>query len=194
MSDICSRVTQNLSYDCTTAHRAIGGLDGGKAVIINKADIDLTALTTSGATVTNLTLKSGSKGYEIGWIKQLGNTATEFSVNDGLDTFNHSFACRVFGQGAADAERIKELSTGEFVLVVATKYKGVANVDTFKVYGIENGLKMLEGSASSLENDGSFLFKIGSVENFGESYPYNVYLEGTYAASKAKYDALFLGA
>jgi hypothetical protein len=192
MAELCNRLSANISYDCSTAHRAIGGLDGGKAVLINKSDIDLTALTQSGATVTNLTLKSGSKGYEIGWIKQLGNTATEFSVNDGIDTFNHSFACRVFGQSATDAERIKELSTGEFVLVVATKFGGNANVDKFKVFGIESGLRMTEGSASSLENDGSFLFKIGSVENFGESYPYNIYLEGTYAASKVKYDALFL--
>jgi hypothetical protein len=194
MADLCNRLSANISYDCTTAHRAIAGLDGGKAVLINKSDIDLTALTQSGATITNLTLKSGSKGYEIGWVKQLANTATEFSVNDGLDTFNHSFAASIYGQGATDAERIKELSTSELVLVVQTKYKGVGNADTFKVYGIEQGLRMSEGSASSLENDGRFLFKIGSVENFGETYPFNVYLEGTYAASKAKYDALFLGA
>ncbi|PWB24660.1 hypothetical protein [Flavobacterium sp. HTF] len=185
-----NKLTANIAYDCNATNRAKGGLES-KAVLINTVDIDLTALTQSGATVTNLTLNAGATGYEIGWIKQLGSTASEFAVNDGLDTFSHSFACRVFGQGSADAERIKELSQGEFVVVVETKYKGTGNVDSYKVFGIENGLKMSEGSFTSLENDGSFLFTLKSVENFGESYPYKVYLEGTYAASKAKFDDLF---
>ena len=191
MANCINKLTANISYDCTTTHRAKGGLET-KAVLINTADIDLSALTMSGSTVTNLTLKSGAKGYEIGWIKQLGNTASEFSVNDGLDTFSHSFAARVFGQGALDAERIKELSEGEFVVVVETRYKGTGNVDAFKVFGVENGLKMSEGSFSSLENDGSFLFTLSSVENFGESYPYRIYLETSYTATKTKYDNLFL--
>lgn len=186
-----NKLTANISYDCTSANRAKGGLET-KAVLINTADIDLTALTMSGSTVTNLTLKSGATGHEIGWIKQLGNTASEFSVNDGLDTFSHSFACRVFGQGAADAERIKELAEGEFVVVCETKYKGTASVDAYKVFGIENGMKMSEGSFTSLENDGSFLFTLSSVENFGESYPYRIFLETSHTASKTKFDNLFL--
>jgi hypothetical protein len=186
-----NKLTANIAYDCNVTNRAKGGLES-KAVLINTVDIDLTALTQSGATITNLTLKAGATGYEIGWIKQLGSTGSEFSVNDGLDSFNHSFACRVFGQGSADAERIKELSQGEFVVVVETKYKGTGNVDSYKVFGIENGLKMSEGSSTSLENDGSFLFTLASVEGYGESYPYKVYLEGTYAASKAKFEDLFL--
>ncbi|QIH37882.1 hypothetical protein G7A72_03285 [Flavobacterium sp. Sr18] len=190
MANCINKLTANIAYDCTTANRAKGGLET-KAVLINVADLDLTAITQSGATVTNLALKSGATGYEIGWIKQLANTASEFSVNDGLDTFNHSFAARVFGQGADDAEIIKQLAEGEFVVCVETKFKGTGNVDSYKLFGLENGLKMSEGSFTSLENDGSFLFTLSSVENFGESYPYKVYLEGTYVASKAKFDALF---
>ena len=191
MANCINKLTANIAYDCTTANRAKGGLET-KAVLINVADLDLTAITQSGATVTNLALKSGATGYEIGWIKQLANTASEFSVNDGLDTFNHSFAARVFGQGADDAEIIKQLAEGELVVCVETKFKGTGNVDSYKLFGLENGLRMSEGSFTSLENDGSFLFTLSSVENFGESYPYKLYLEGTYAASKAKFDALFL--
>lgn len=191
MANCIQKLTSNIAYDCRTTNRAKGGLET-KAVLINVADLDLTAITQSGATVTNLALKSGATGYEIGWIKQLANTASEFSVNDGLDTFNHSFAARVFGQGADDAEIIKQLAEGEFVVCVETKFKGTGNVDSYKLFGLENGLRMSEGSFTSLENDGSFLFTLSSVENFGESYPYKVYLEGTYVASKAKFDALFL--
>lgn len=183
-------LTANIDYDCTPANRAKGGLESS-AVIINVGDIDRTALTQTGATVSNLSLNAGTTGFRISWIKQLGNTATEFTINDGLDTFKHSFACRVFGSAASDAERIRELSQGEFVVVVETKFKGTGNIDSYKVYGLESGLKMAEGSATSLENDGSFIFTLSSVENFGETYPFQTYLEGTYAASKAKFEALF---
>jgi hypothetical protein len=189
-----NKLTANIAYDCTTAHRAKGGLDGSKAIIINRSDIDVTALTQSGATVTNLTLKAGATGYEIGFVKQLANTASEFSVNDGLDSYTHSFVGRVYGQSASDAEIIKQLSIGEFVVVVETKYKGDANADAFKVFGLENGLKMSEGSFTSLENDGSFLFTLASVENFGESYPWMVYKETSYDNSKTKFDNKFLSA
>ncbi|KIO50948.1 hypothetical protein [Flavobacterium hibernum] len=185
-----NKVTANIAYDCSTSNRAKGGLES-KAVLINTIDIDRTALTQSGGTVTNLTLKSGSTGFEIGFIKQLGNTAAEFTINDGLDSFKQSFACRVFGQSSADAERIKELSQGEFVMVVETKFKGTNNVDAYKVFGIDNGLKMSEGTFSSIENDGSFVFKLSSVDGFGEEYAYKTYLEGTYAATKAKFEGLF---
>jgi hypothetical protein len=40
-------------------------------------------------------------------IKQLGTTGAEFSVNDGFDTFQQSFVCRVLE--VADAKLIKEL-------------------------------------------------------------------------------------
>jgi hypothetical protein len=53
-------------------------------------------------------LTSGKTGFDVSWIKQLGTTGAEFSVNDGFDTFQQSFVCRVFGS-AADAKLIKEL-------------------------------------------------------------------------------------
>lgn len=187
-----NKLTANISYDCSTANRAKGGLEQ-KAVLINTADIDLSALTMSGSTITNLTLKSGATGYEITTIKQLNNTASEFSVNDsGSDSFIQSFSGRVFGQGAADAEAIKQLSLGEFVVVVETRFKGTNNVDAYKVLGIESSMVMSEGSFTSLENDGSFLFTLSNVPNFGSSYPWNIYLETSYVTTKTKFDNLFL--
>lgn len=190
--DCISKLTANISYDCAPAERAKAGLET-KAVIINRADLDLTALTTSGASVTNISLASGATGYSIGWIKQLGSGSSAFAANDsGLDTYTHGFACRVFGQGADDAERIYELGTGEFVAVVETKWKGTSNAEAFKVFGLENGLKMSEGSYSTLENDGSFVFTLSSVEGFGETYPYQVWKEGAYSVLKAKFDNLMV--
>ena len=186
-----NKLTANISYDCSSANRAKSGLET-KAVIINVADLDRTSITETGSTVTNLSLNSGATGFSISWIKQLGSTGSEVALNDsGVDTFSHSFACRVFGQSAEDAERIKELLEGEFVVVVETKFKGTSNADAYKIFGLENGLKMAEGSFTSLENDGSFIFTLKSQEGFGESYPYKIYLETDYATTKAKVDALF---
>jgi hypothetical protein len=186
-----NKLTANVAYDCTNvANRAKAGLET-KAVLINKNDIDLTTLTQSGATVTSLLLLSGKTGYEVSWLKQLGTSAAEFSVNDGLDTFQQSFACRVFGSGAADATRINELSSGEFVVVVETRYKGIGNADSYKVFGLENGLKMSEGSFTSNENDGSFLFTLASLEGMGEKFPYQIYAGASYSAATAKFNANF---
>lgn len=183
-----SKLTADIDYDCSPAGRAKAGLET-KAIIINRRDIDLTALTTSGASVTNISLISGATGFSISWIKQLGSSTTTFAANDsGVDSFNQGFACRVFGQGTSDAERIKELASGEFVIVTETKWKGQANIEAFKVYGLENGLRKSEGSASSLESDGSYSFILSSTENFGETYPFQVWSEGSYATMKTKFD------
>ncbi len=187
------KLTANISYDTCNPNLkpAIGGLDGGKAYLVNRADIDFTSLTNSGATVTNFNVNSGSSIYEIAFLKQLSNTESEFKVNDnGLDKYLHSFAGRIYTTSAVDAERIKELGEGEFMVIVETKYKGDSSLAAFKMYGLENGLKMKEGKQTSLENDGSFVFKLSSLDNFGESYPYKVYLETSYAATKAKLASL----
>lgn len=186
-----NKLTAAVTYDCTNvANRAKSGLES-KAVLINKSDIDLTSLVQSGATVTTMLLTSGKTGYDVSWIKQLGSVGAEFSVNDGFDTFQQNFACRVFGQGRGDSQLIKELAEGEFVVVVETKYKGAANVDSYKVFGLENGLKMSEGSFTSLENDGSFLFTLASLEGYGERYPYQIYAGASYSAATAKFNANF---
>lgn len=191
MANCINKLTASIPYDCSPAGRAKAGLET-TAVIINKADIDLTALTQDGPTITNLSLNSGTSGFKIDWIKQLGNTASEFAKNDsGTDTYNQSFACRIFGQTSEDAERIKELGDGTFVIVVESKFKGTGNTSAFKVFGIDNGLKMSEGSFTSLENDGSFIFTLASEEGFGETYVWSVLLETSYTATKAKFDSLF---
>ena len=188
-----NKITANIAYSCEPNLRAKAGLEG-KAVLINRQDLDLTALTQSGATITNLSLNSGATGYSIEWVKQLGNTASAFASNEnGADSFSHSFVARVFSQGAADAERIRELKDGEFVVVVESKWKGLNNAQAFKCFGLESGLRMQEGTFTSLENDGAFIFTLASVEGFGESYPYQVFTEGTYAVNKAKFDDLFAG-
>lgn len=167
--------------------RAKAGLET-TAIILNRSDIDLGSVTQTGATLTNLSLKSGTTGFSISWVKQLGSGGNEIAITDSLDGFSHSFACRIFGTSAEDAERMKELLEGEFVVIVETKFKGTNQASAFKVFGYENGLKIAEGSWATNENDGSQLFTLKSVEGYLESYPYLIWKETNYATTKAKFD------
>jgi len=186
------KLINNIAFGCDPSVRAKAGLET-RAIIINKSDIDLAALTTSGASITNISLVSGATAYSIDWIKQLGSATSAFAANDsGLDTFTHGFACRVFGQGAKDAETISQLSRGEFLVIAEGKWKGENNTEAFRVFGLENGLRMTEGAYSTLENDGSFVFTLSSMEGFGETYPYQVWKEGAYSVLKAKFDNLMV--
>lgn len=179
------KVANDINSDCSKPAKA--GLEA-KAMLINRSDLDLTALTLSGAAVTNISLVSGATAYSISWIRQLGTTGSAFVANDnGLNKFSHSFACRVNGQGVADAEIIAQLANGEFAVVVQTKW-GAGTDEAFKVYGLTSGLFMSEGSQSSTEADGSLTFTLSSAEGYEEQYHQYLWKEGTYAAMKAKFD------
>jgi hypothetical protein len=186
------KLAGNIAYDNCTPTRAKAGLET-RAVIISKSDLDLTAVTSSGSVVTNITLASGATGYYCDWIKQQGNATAAFSsAENSADVFNQSFVARIHGQGSQDAERARELASGEYIVITQTKWKGTDNVEAYKVYGFDSGLKMSELTHSVNENDGSMLYTLSSVENGGgEMYPFMVYNEGSYAANKARFDALF---
>jgi hypothetical protein len=184
-----NKITGNISYDCTPQKRAKAGLET-KALLVNKADIDLTVLTMSGALVTNISVLSGKTAYSVETVKQLHNTAAAFTANDsGVDTFSHSYIGRIFGQGVADAERARELKDGEYVVITMSKW-GAGTNECFHVFGLENGLRMSESTFTSIENDGALLFTLSSVEGYGETYPYQVWNETSYTVTKAKFDDL----
>ena len=190
--DCIEKIIGNIGYDCSREGRAKAGLET-RAVILNKSDLDLTAVTSSGSVVTNITLESGATGYYCDWILKQGNNTAAFVAGENTaPIFNHSFLARIHGTGAQDAERARELGNGEFEIVTQTKWKGTDNVEAYKVFGFDSGMKMSELTYSANENDGSMLFTLSSVENGGgETYPFMIYNEGSYAANKARFDALF---
>jgi hypothetical protein len=76
------------------------------------------------------------------------------------------------------------------VVVVETKYKGLVTVILIKFW-FRKWFKMSEGSFTSNENDGSFLFTLASLEGFGERYPYQIYAGASYSAATIKFNANF---
>lgn len=182
------KVTANLLFDCADAPKK--GLDGGKAVIINYDDIDFSALTQTGATVTNLATLA--VGFEVQWYKELASVASAYAANaEDVDGFSHQFLARIATTSADGAERAEELKNGRFIVVVETSYKGAAQAEAFKIYGLDAGLELQELSGNSNENSGSLLFTLGTREGTVERYPFNILLETDYATTKASFDSLF---
>ena len=184
------KLTEDILFDC--ADKPKRGLDGGRAVIINYDDIDRASSTTSGATISDLVLKSGTTGISAEWYKDLASVNSSFSPNtEDIDGFLHNFLCRIPNASADNAERSRELTQGRFVVVVETRYKGALNAEAFKVLGWESGLKLSEMTWNTLENSGAIPYTAATEDGDFESYPYNVFLETDYATSKATFDSLF---
>ncbi|WP_418513707.1 hypothetical protein [Corallibacter sp.] len=182
------KLTNSILFSCSDL--PIKGLAGGKAVIINYEDINRTNSTVSGATITDLV--TTADGLAIEWYKELASTSISFAANtEDIDGFTHSFLGRIPTTTAENAERANELKNGLFVVVVETKYKGTDNEDAFKVYGWENGLRLSEMTQSTNENSGSMLFTLATQEGSVEQYPYHIFLEDSYSASKATFETLF---
>lgn len=184
------KITADIAFDCND--KAKKGLKGSKAVIINYDDLDLGATTVAGATISSLATKSGTAGFSIGWYKDLGSTAVEYTPNDEVvDGFSHSFLCRLGTSSAANAEIASQLKGGRFIIVVETNYQGTAQAEAFKVYGFENGLELSEMTGSSEEASGSLLFTLSTKEDDFEEYPFQILKETDYSVTKASFDSLF---
>lgn len=183
-------LTGDALFNCDD--RPVKGIDAGKAVIINYKDIDFGTTTVSGATVSNLQLKTGTTGYKLEWYKELASSNSSFSPNaEDIDGFAQSFLGRLAVTSANNAERAKELSAGRFVVVYESRYKGVGDAEAFKVLGLESGLELSEMTTNTNENSSSILFTLATKEGTYEQYPYQILNETTYATSKASFDALF---
>lgn len=184
------KVTADILFDCADAPKK--GLDGGKAVLINWDDRDLAGSTESGATISDLVLKSGTSGFAFEWYKQLASGNSAFAPNaEDVDGFLQNFLGRMATTSAEHAERANEIKNGRFIVVYESKYKGALKADAFKVRGWENGLTLREMAENTLENSGSLLFTLGTEEGDVEQYPYRIFLETDYATSKATFDTLF---
>jgi len=184
------KVTNDILFDCADAPKK--GIDGGKAVLINWDDIDFAGSTKAGSKITELALKAGTTGIAVEWYKDLASSNSSFAPStENVDGFLHSFLARIGTTTAEHAETANELKNGRFVVVYESKYKGLLNVEAFKVRGWDCGMKLSEMTENTLENSGSILFTLATEEGDVEQYPYNVFLETSYVVSKATFDALF---
>ncbi|AGO47815.1 hypothetical protein Phi46:1_gp04 [Cellulophaga phage phi46:1] len=182
------KLTAALINDCTVS--PVMGLKSG--VIINEDDIDRSELVVDGATVTGFKLKAGAAGFPVSWLKRMGSNSNSLSYSaTERDGFIHSFACQLAGFSAENAERINELKNGTYVLIAESNFKGVDNVDAYKIFGLTAGMTLTETTHSSNEASGAIPYVLSTEEGNFEEYLYQTISLTDYETTQARFAALF---
>lgn len=194
MAVVCGKLTKDFKLDC--ANRSTGGI-GQIMKLYNKSDIDYAASTVSiddtNHKVTNIAVKAGATVIEVQSLpnKRLASATFTPTDTDYGVFFNHQIKFPILGLSEDALISLRELAAGaELVAVVEDNYKGTDGLDTFKVYGWNNGLKLIEAPWDSNANNGNIPVVIGSKEPDLEPNPPLVWLETDAATTKAAFDAL----
>jgi hypothetical protein len=196
----CGNIFAGQSISCTD--KPTGGIEQ-RIVLINRADIDLTAstvdstLTATAGThkVTSLACKSGKTGYEFSSYTDKRLFSAAFNINrneDAPNDYTHTLTLRAFDLSEASLTMLKALGEGaEVVAIIEYNDKGSAQANAFGVYGFTKGLKVGEMTYNSNENKGTVLLTMASQEPDLEPFPPMLYSDTDYATSLAAFEALF---
>ena len=159
-------------------------------VIINKADVDIAAVSIAENVIATLPLVSTKKGFKV---TQPGNkpfngAKTTLNVGDYFNTYTKEVQILIVGDNLADAEAHDKLMGGEFVLVLPGN--GVSEgKKVYYVYGIEQGMKVSAAERVFYDDN----TKGGWLVTLTETKAQNseIYLDaGTDAATKTLFDGL----
>lgn len=183
-------LTKDILFDCLD--NPVKGIDKGKAVLINRNDIDFSRSKKEGATISDIYLKPQKRGYVVESGKNLASANTAFLPStDDLEGFSHSFLGRIMTTAFESAERANELKQGRFIVVYQSRYKGIDNKEAFKVLGWEAGLMLTELKQNTAENRSSLLFTLSTEEGESESVPYLSFFDTNYYISNRLFEDKF---
>lgn len=186
-------LTNDILFDCDNAPK--GGIEVD-VLLINREDIDLSAVTFDGANkllMTNLQLLSSKTGYLIQGVKQVQGASAELVKKEtSTDAFKHIFSGVILNFSAANKLQLQSMAEGgSLVAVIELKWKGASNADAFQVLGYEAGLELNTMTWNTNENDGTVQIELSSVDGFEEPKMVLTLLETDYATTKAAFDAKF---
>lgn len=193
--EICGgSLTADIIRNCKVP--SVGGIEVN-AVLINKADIDYSAITfdaTSETTLKGLPLIAGKKGFFIQGVKQVNALKFELVVKEqSEDMFKHGFSGILQNASASNLDRLNEMKDAELVVVVETKFKGEDMKDAFKVGGLFAGLKLVTSTYNTSENDANVAFELTSADGYEEDKPVLTLLDVDYTTTKTAFSNAFLG-
>lgn len=183
-------LTKDILFDCLD--NPVKGIDKGRAVLINRNDIDFSRSKKEGATISDIYLKAGKRGYVVESGKNLASANAAFLPStDDPEGFSHSFLGRIMTTAFESSERANELKQGRFIVVYQSRYKGVNNKEAFKVLGWEAGLMLTELTQNTAENRSSLLFTLSTEEGESESAPYLSFFDTNYYISNRLFEDKF---
>lgn len=168
-----------------------------RAVLINREDIDFSAVEKSETyanVLTGLGLKTGKTGYEI---YQMGSTPytgsnAALESNDFFKSVTKNLVIAVINNDRDVAGNfVDPLINGEFVAIVERKDKGADNNSAFEILGFHNGLTL-----TALAEDANGDYYNGGLYTLTETgAPVSrLYLGETYAAGQALFESFLTAA
>lgn len=137
--------------------------------IINSEDIDTDNIEyaegSEGTVVESLPLKAGAQAYEIYVPGNTPFTGTQTAMVEGTyrNKFEKTVSIAILDNGPEVSQKlITKLANGSFVVILENKYQGADKKNTFEIYGLEQGLKMSEGTAEKYndESEGGWLVSL----------------------------------
>jgi hypothetical protein len=178
-------ISANIDEDCDSP-RVIGYED--TAVIVNRSDIDWTAVTFNSSNkriVEAFALVSGKVPYVI-HNPRLSNPSfngTQTALN--ADTRNYTKTLQFYYKGIggeAAANVVEPLAKGEYVAIL--QRKDHVGDGSFQIFGLQNGIYATEQVQD--ETTGYWLMTMAIDEPYAETSLFNT----DYATTKAMFDAL----
>ena len=193
-----NKLVNDIALDCD--NQATSGIEVN-TLIINREDIDYAATTfdaTNKSLITSLELKSGTnKGILLEGVKQINFADSEVvTAEDTYNKFKHGFYGRIESLSAENRQAIDDMVNNPygFVVVVEKKWKGANQDSSFVVLGWTNGLHISEGKEATNELDGTFNFKLSSLDTNLEPNNPKIVLETDYDTTKTAFMAGFVSA
>lgn len=196
--NICSVVLNNLLYDCD--NKAVGGIVQ-TVKLINRCDINLDDWDIDRGTAEACAHQiefTGADPSDLNAItvqgipgKRLLNTSFSSTNTEFGWYFTHIL--NLFNQGLTQQAlcNIKAFGNGaEVVAIVEQNFKGNDGVDAFQVYGFDAGLKLVDMTYDSNENNGNTIIPLSSLDPDLEPYPPLTLLMTDYETTKTFFDSL----
>lgn len=196
MPDCYKYISKDIGADCNALIQP--GVEQ-KAVIINRADIDMTNVTydvSNSKIITALPLLSTKKGFAavVPGSTPFTGVGSELQVGTYVNTWNNTVPVVVFDNGPEVANKVIDpLANGEFVVVVENRHKGTLGASAFQVYGLKQGLRASAGSNDKYaeETNGGWLVTLTESRAPDSA----LFLGGaSYSAIKALFDSLLVAA
>ena len=194
MPVVCGKLTLGFLFDCN--NRSTGGV-GQVMKLYNKADIDRVAsavmIDGTNHKITNLAAIANAPVIKVQSLPNKRLISATFTPTDtDYGTFwTHQVRFPALGLTEDALISLRELAAGaELVAIVEDNFGGTSGEDRFKVYGWNNGLKLIESPYDSNANNGNIPIVIGSKEPDLEPNPPLVWFETDAATTKAAFDAL----
>ena len=190
---ICAKISQDVAFDCDNP--PVSGIEQ-KIILVNRDDIENVVYdaTSPGELITDITLKTGTTGYEIQGIKQvMGYSNTLVTEENSLNGVTHSIdGIRFYDPSVESQKTINDFINGaNVVAIVEKKWKGVDSANSFKVFGLVHGLEITDLTDNSRENDGTSVITLSTPSGYKEPKVPHQLLETDYATTKTAFDNKF---